>query len=305
MSDIPLRPWVPGTLRGAAGLMLIGFGWLHCFWGGNVPWEAILLEKGLMQGIVNWDAWAVSDHVQNVAIPQAKQVFGAIFFITGILCLYNGPRILVTPFAFLSTLGVVFYALSKAVLKKMDALTFLEHALMMCAPLLLVLVVYFHLNGPSVRILIRYVCAMTFVCHAILALGVNFNGDLLFLKDVELVYQTPEHYRFMAQTCLDLKSEESVNFVLRAAGTMDLIAAVLVLLPTRVISGLGFIYMAGWGFLTALARPWAHLNPKQPFISLYEWAPEFLIRSPHFLVPLFMVGVLIAPRFRRTNSNEQ
>ena len=75
-----------------------------------------------------------------------------------------------------------------------------------------------------------------------------------------------------------------------------MIVAVLILIRgwPRAI-GLG--WMAIWGFATALARPWAYYEPTSATESLDRWLPEFLLRAPHFALPVFL---LLALRARRT-----
>ena len=53
------------------------------------------------------------------------------------------------------------------------------------------------------------------------------------------------------------------------------------------------LYAAGWGTLTALARPWSFFRWDLAFERLAQWLHEAAIRLPHGLVPLLLLLVWV------------
>ncbi|RYZ55134.1 MAG: DoxX family membrane protein [Proteobacteria bacterium] len=117
---------------------------------------------------------------------------------------------------------------------------------------------------PSVRLLLRFGLALTFITHGIEAL-LKYPG---FVAAITQVNQTllPAIY-----------SESLTNNLLVVIGVVDVMVGLLVLFrPSRT----ALVYMAVWGGLTALSRV---------AISPYEGMFEAMIRAPHFMLPLLIM----------------
>lgn len=95
----------------------------------------------------------------------------------------------------------------------------------------------------------------------------------------------------MTMQCLGLQSESAAGGILITAGILDVIVIISIFIKgwPRI---LGLSYMAGWGFLTALARPWFHFDPTAAAETLLRWLPEFFFRAPHFCLPLCLLLAL-------------
>ena len=55
---------------------------------------------------------------------------------------------------------------------------------------------------------------------------------------------------------------------------------------------LGLTYMVLWGGATTAARVWAYYEPTLPSNGLDPWLAEALVRTPHWLVPLWLIIML-------------
>jgi len=140
--------------------------------------------------------------------------------------------------------------------------------------------------SKSLDRLARRAVALTFFCHGLFAFGVSFPAVPL------LHHPTPLAFIEMTQACLGIETTEAAAAFLRVAGIIDFVVAIAVFLPKG--RALPLAYMALWGFLTALARPWAHVDLSHPVETLVRWFPEFLYRTPHWALPLLMLLTLRA-----------
>ena len=126
--------------------------------------------------------------------------------------------------------------------------------------------------------------ALTFVCHALLAIG-------LPSETAWLNHPRPGNFTEMTMLCLGLKSESSAGLILLVAGILDIAAALFLFVPGR-FRVASLAYMVIWGFLTALARPWSYYAPEFAGDTLTRWLPEALYRVPHFGLPLCLLLAL-------------
>lgn len=124
--------------------------------------------------------------------------------------------------------------------------------------------------------LLRGAIALTFAAHGVEAL----YAHPLFVDYL---------IRGFGRVSLDLGQASAENMLL-AIGVIDLIVAVLILLPKRLLPVA--LYMAAWGFLTALAR--------MLFAGLDAW-PDALIRVTNGAVPLTLA--LLWVRANRDSGN--
>lgn len=120
------------------------------------------------------------------------------------------------------------------------------------------------------------VIALTFICHGLYACG---------------VYNVPQKFLTMSMKTIGLSKANSLLF-LTLMGVLDFIAALMVLFKNKTVVKLGLWYMVFWGFVTALARPWAHFYAFDAMRSLFQHLPDFFIRAPHFLLPVFLLVAL-------------
>ncbi len=157
---------------------------------------------------------------------------------------------------------------------------FLEHASQIGLPVLLFLIA----TGKSDRLTSRVALAtlsLTFVFHGLFALG--FPSSLSWLN-----HPTPDRFVFMTKACLGIDSDSTALTILQTAAWLDFAAAIAIWISP--IRKAGLVYMLIWGFLTALARPVAYIDLDFLSSGLMRWLPEFLIRSPHWALPLALLA---------------
>jgi hypothetical protein len=117
---------------------------------------------------------------------------------------------------------------------------------------------------PSVRILLRFGLALTFVTHGIEAL-LKYPGFVASVTQVNEVLLPA------------LSSESLTHKLLVFIGVVDILVGLFVLFrPNRT----ALVYMAIWGGLTALSRI---------AIAPYEGLFEAMLRAPHFMLPLLIM----------------
>jgi hypothetical protein len=125
---------------------------------------------------------------------------------------------------------------------------------------------------------------LTFVGHGLYAMG---------------YYDIPLEFRIMTTEILPLSEAQSLVF-LKAAGWLDFVVAALVFVPsTRVLA---LAYMLLWGGATSVARVWAYYEPTLPWNGLDPWLAEALVRTPHWLVPLWLILVMRKPRAPKSTA---
>jgi len=124
-------------------------------------------------------------------------------------------------------------------------------------------------NRSSQAVITSVAIALTFLGHGIYALGIPVR---------------PTEFIGLVQGCLPLDSGGTA-IMLTVVGILDVLAVICLFIPRTRRAAL--TYMVIWGSLTALARPWANFETAS---SLLRWGPELLIRAPHFLIPLYLLG---------------
>lgn len=151
----------------------------------------------------------------------------------------------------------------------------LEHALRFTAPWFLVVAVLKGFTVPLQRAMLVAI-GLTFSSHGMYALGLGVP--------------VPGHFIDMVMESIGVSQPVARN-LLFIAGVLDQVMVLgLIFLATRSVS---LLYGAFWGFATALARLTAYVRFDVLFgMSLLAYFPEFLVRAPHFLIPLVVWRVM-------------
>lgn len=116
---------------------------------------------------------------------------------------------------------------------------------------------------------------LTFVCHGLYAVG---------------LFPVPQKFVAMTIRTFHCNREAALMF-LRIAGVLDFIVATLLFVPNKRVVKLALLYMVVWGFATAFARWYTHFYWFDAWRSTFQWISAFLIRTPHFLIPLALLSV--------------
>ena len=146
---------------------------------------------------------------------------------------------------------------------------FVEHSLQMALPFLLFLQLYNEERTHRFVVwTLRISLALTFIGHGTFALGYHV---------------LPDHFVRMTSVILGLDGVVAKQFLF-IIGCLDFVAAVLMFVPKTQVVALGYLFV--WGFLTALARPFSHLEDIQTVEFYTVHLPNALYRLPHGLIPL-------------------
>lgn len=289
---MPLSPFLIRTLRVICFLTFVGHGWV-CL-NGQMPIRALLWDEELMTGVVeNWLQMDWGTYVSSMEmadrIDGVVRVQGWLFLFLGTCCLIPLRRWCGTVYlAGAANLGLLAW------LKYLDAGSgigmLLEHASQFCLPVILYLALYVGPERPrwsrATDLIARASLALAFACHGLFAMGLH--ADITLLS-----HPMPQSYLEMTMACLGLESEAVAERILLVVGKIDILVAVLIFI--RPIQWWPLAYMVLWGFVTALARPWAHPD------SLDAWIPEMIYRAPHFGLPLVL---LLLNRSRKKTTPE-
>ncbi len=205
----------------------------------------------------------------------------SVFAITSLLPL-RFRKILLTLLV-LGTLNLVWISWANWLNSGRGIGQLLEHASQFFAPMFLFMAVRSD-SGWSKETdgVVKRCIGLTFFCHGLFAYG--------FISHIWILHhQTPAHYVLLVQNCLGIENIIAAAKLLRSIGIVDFIVAICIFFPYARVPAL--IYMVLWGFITALARPWAFFQVDSAISTLNRWIPEFLERTPHFLLPLLLLWI--------------
>ncbi len=260
---------------------LAGYAWL-CF-AGKVPYSALLWNEPLLAPWlknvlgIDWASYSTSYY----PIKVLEIVSGGFLSVSLlVVVLFLGKSGLSKILLGIST----FFLLINAVLYGIDRIFFFvqfaEYALQWSSPLFLLAWVNNRANHAKFLNYAFLACAITFAAHGLYALG---------------VFPRPAQFVEMTMSILRLSENGAVHLLI-IAGYLDILVALLVLVPSRIVRTTALSYMVVWGFLTTAARWVAHVKLHLPWWpdTLLEWTPEVLVRFPHFLAPLAALLVLRA-----------
>lgn len=267
-------------LQLAAAGVFFGRAWQHIFW--DAPYRAVLWDERWMRGPVEFllgVSW--SEFLTNPATDRYIQGFiqlvGLVLLLAGIAALAIRLFPLVSRF-FLVVGGVLLIMLSLLYAKEKfwSIAQFFEYSLQMSSPFLLL---YYFRSGTldePMEWWLKIAIALTFTCHGLFA--VNF-------------YPRPAYFTEMTMNILGV-SESGAFLFLKLAGMLDILVSIWIFLPGR-WGQLALGYAVFWGTATTLARVWAYFHPEFWLSSLHQWMHESIMRAPHFLLPLFLLMVLL------------
>jgi len=171
---------------------------------------------------------------------------------------------------------------------------FIEHSLQFCSPLFLL---YFlrgdtlgfgrDLSGDKEQqignkerliLFLKIATALTFIGHGLYAIGYH-----------------PRPGQFIDMMIKGFGTTESQSvLILNIVGYLDIAAALALFIPWKKVQKVALSYIIIWGFLTALARVYSNINWSSGWYSIKQWLPEFLMRFPHFLLPLILFLLLFS-----------
>ncbi|PIK13742.1 hypothetical protein [Halobacteriovorax sp. JY17] len=249
--------------------VLFGRGIQHLFY--DAPYRIILWNEGLLSPIFNLFGWSWTDYVTSPVTDRLINLsvifVGVILLLTSLVVVFNyrkGEKLLYLSGAYLVVLSGLYMS-SKFFIPAQ----FIEYSAQMFSPFALIL---FWKKGESDKLIlfIRIAVALTFIGHGSYALG---------------IFPVPGNFIDMVINIIGC-SESSARILLQVMGGLDFLAAILIFLPLVDQWALGFCCM--WGALTSFAR----IGEESVFglsHTLLTLGHEFIMRGPHFLLPLFLI----------------
>lgn len=272
--------WLVAILRLSAFLCLAGWSWVHFYWEapyGVLVWSDATYAWAEWLGI-SWDEFVgtgASDGWVQIWLSRIAWIYVACTALT--LTVHRGAWLQMSGLVLASGMLTIL-SYSKYVSSQYQLPMFIEHGGQMLMPILLVMSLTFGVRHRVTITTAILAVIMTFAGHGSYALG---------------LWPTPSS--FYAMTSVILKVEyEAAQTILRAAGVLDFVVCVGILIPaTRRASAL---YAAVWGFLTAIARPVAGMSWGLYYWGADQYVHEAVLRAPHWMIPLYLFFVWRRPR---------
>ncbi|PHI18835.1 hypothetical protein CEQ90_15910 [Lewinellaceae bacterium SD302] len=271
-------------LRWSNICLLAGFGWL--VYRRGMPWRNLVWDEGAFQPLleligVDWGWW--------VSSPAVEVGLLRLDWLVIIICWLGGLALLLvqrTPKQirnfFLATTGSIL--LLNLLLNTKGNFWrvgyFIEHAAQVATPFLLLYLATLT-RRSSLTWWLKIVIALTFIGHGLFALGVHPVPP-------HFVLMTTEGLSFMGISKVAMGEVTAAKLFLFTVGIMDLLAALLLLLPGKKWMKAALCWIIPWAILTTLARLWSGGQFSSGISFWSYWVPEFLVRVPHVLLPVLL-----------------
>jgi hypothetical protein len=270
--------------------VLLGRAYQHFFF--EAPYRAFFLHEESFGWAIKafsdlkWIDYSTSLYT-DLAISRYGRTVGWILLLAAVSILFIKSRLkwLPTFLLLLSSLFLLFMAYNYHLDKGYQFAQILEYSAQVFTPALLVLYLVAEKRGAA-DFFIRILISLTFLGHGLYALG---------------LYPVPGHFVHMVITNLGVSNSQAVT-LLHIAGWLDVGVAIGVFIPS--LKKYWLVYALIWGFLTALARLTTYVPFNHMFgIAIHQMGYEFLIRWPHFLLPL--AGLLLHKRQQTSEVKNQ
>ncbi|WP_186775708.1 hypothetical protein [Rubripirellula tenax] len=245
---------------------------MHFYWEG--PY-GVLLWHGTTYELANRFGFSWDDFVGSGAGDGLVQKWIARIWLLYLMCAFLSVTVrekswiqmfgLVIGSGMLTLLSYAAYVSSQNQLPM-----FIEHGGQMLIPILLVMALAFGASHKATVITAMIALVMTFAGHGCYATG---------------LWPTPG--KFYAMTTLILGVEyPTAQALLRTAGILDFWVCIGICIPFLRRSCA--FYATVWGCLTAIARPVAGMSWGLNYWGADQYMHEAVLRSPHFLIPLYL-----------------
>jgi len=256
--------------------VLLGRAYQHLLFEG--PYRAFFLDEQLFgwavesySGKGSWTNYVLSLKT-DARILVFTRIVGGLFGITALLFAVfwrSRPRWL-WPVAILNSLLLLFLAFGYFLETGYQAGQWIEYSAQIAMPVLAIWAARPGMNR-AFRNTAYAVIALTFTGHGLYALG---------------FHPVPGDFVYMLTRNLPL-TDTAAKSVLYVAGWLDLAVALGVFIPS--LRKYALLYAFFWGGLTTFARLTSYLVFGHLFwLTVHQWVFQFLVRLPHFLLPLFL-----------------
>ena len=261
-------------LRVSIIALFLGQAW-ECFrWKTNI--SNLILDPQRFGNILEWyydsslhDIY--TNKMTEGTLLAIDQSLGTLFLIAALSTIFISSKAhyLKWPI-YLGTLGLGVICFADFYAKNFYVGQLLEHAAQLTIPVFLISVTN-KWNSQRLHLFMKIALAITFIAHGFFAIG---------------YYPQPGYFIDMMIKGLGVQEQIARNSLI-FFGLLDFIFALAIFLPK--VAKPALIYGIIWGFITALAR--ISTNFSFDFISnsLSQYVHEFLIRTPHFILPLIIL----------------
>ncbi|MCC9640682.1 hypothetical protein LOC71_00225 [Rhodopirellula sp. JC740] len=265
-------------LRLAAGLCFAGWAWVHYYWEGPygvLLWQDATYDFAESLG-VSWEEFVgtgANDGWLQVWLSRITW----LYVICTIVCFTVGrtsfrmfERLQVA--ALLGGCGLlVVLSYAKYLSAQRQLPMFVEHGGQMLAPLALVMAITLGVRHRVTVVTCIVAVVMTFAGHGCYAID---------------WWPTPSIFYGMTTVALGVEYETAEK-LLRVAGVLDFLVCFAIFVPRIRLVAVGWATI--WGLLTAAARPVAGMSMTLNYWGADQFLHEAVLRSPHFLLPLFLL----------------
>ena len=271
--------WAFYAIQIAVVAVFLGRSIQHIFF--DAPYRALLWDENWMTPIVqsllgmSWEDYITNLNIDD-AIQFAIRSTGYFYlFLVAVAILIRKTAKWIGSLLLLGSGCLIFLAALYCKEKFFSSGQFFEYSLQFMAPIFLFIVAYTQRYSSRLILAMKIATALTFICHGLYAVG---------------FYPQPGTFVEMTINILQV-SETSAKQFLWTAGVVDFIVAAIIFLPWK-WARMGLAYIIFWGFMTTIARIWAHFDIEIPLISLGQWSHESIYRIPHFMIPLALFFIL-------------
>lgn len=257
------------VLKFSAFTVLLARGLQHIFF--DVPYRVILWNEELLAGIfsslnLNWQSY-VSSMAVDKAINSSMAFVGLLLLACSAVVLFSYKRAsktLLMSSIYLLGLSFLYFLEKFFVIAQL-----IEYSAQVISPFALC---YFWKNGNTdkLNLIIRIAISLTFIGHGMYAVG---------------IFPTPGNFVDMVISILDCNEQTARHFLL-LMGSLDFVAAVVIFVPA--VKDWAFAFCLMWGSFTTLARVMESNFFGMSHVLLNS-GHEFLMRVPHFLLPLYLI----------------
>jgi hypothetical protein len=262
-------------IRFAALAVLAGRTYQHLFF--RPPYTEIFWDERLMKPIINVFGYQWDTFLESNFVLYFQFFAGGILLLGFILLLLTEQWMRRFKIVFLLCgliLTFIAFALFKGNFYRVGQ--FFEYS----AQVGIIFVLFFWLKSSVLRVSIfvkpiRYLVALTFLCHGLYALG---------------YYPVPYTFSMMVWETFPFLTESMIGDFLLFFGILDMVAVFFILFPSNhFVYRTSLWYCVLWGSITAFARIVGTYYAGMPFQSLHEGLYEVIYRLPHAILPLYLL----------------
>ncbi|MCP4123198.1 MAG: hypothetical protein GY751_15700 [Bacteroidetes bacterium] len=266
-------------IRAACFLTLAAYALKHFMWDGRLLaqiYAETFIDGSMRLMGLEWKGFFLKD-AMNMRYRTFVLFIGTVFSMGAAFSFTRIPvqRRLIRPVVkvlFLFCTGfILLSAISSFIKSQLHLNMLLEYSIQIMVVLMFL---WQAMNSRDARppvLMIKWALAFTFTGHGLYALN---------------IIPIPGNFLMMTSNILHTGRTGTLGFLM-IAGVLDVLCSILIF--NKKTEKYALAYMVFWGFVTALARLVAYHGTASTPTYIAMWLPEFLIRSGHYLLPLYVL----------------